>query len=90
MYILFIFTYVIIYIYSQNPIIFYLSAIRNRVPSKNLRSYSSTKFTTLHMIPRDLFVKEIMAHSPDVCIEKKKKKYLQTQEISPAGFRHYY
>jgi len=38
------------------------------------------------MIPRDLFVEEIIAYSPYVT----EKKYLQTQEISPAGFRRFY
>lgn len=39
------------------------------------------------MIPRDLFVEEIIAYSP---YATEKKKYLQTQEISPAGFRRFY
>lgn len=47
-------------------------ALQNRVPlEKNSRSHSSTKFTTLRTIPRDLFAEEIMAYGP---LKKKKKK----------------
>jgi len=38
------------------------------------------------MIPRDLFVEEIIAYSPYAT----EKKYQRTQEISPAGFRRFY
>lgn len=70
----------------QNPIIVIYWWYRIAFPSKNLCSYSSKKFTTLHRIPRDLFVEEIIAYSAYAT----EKKYLQTQEISPAGFRRFY
>ncbi|KAE9526510.1 hypothetical protein AGLY_013158 [Aphis glycines] len=50
--------------YKTDYVDTYFSDLINRVPLENLCSYSSTKFTTLHMIPRDLFVEEIIAYSP--------------------------